>query len=67
MKTSLPGIRRFLPFLALVGAFFVPASVRAAEAGWVNLFDGKTLDGWEQHSGKAHLYRVEVIQKDTRF
>jgi hypothetical protein len=21
------------------------------EAGWIALFDGKTLDGWEQHSG----------------
>ena len=58
MTTSPRGVRRFLPLLALCGAFFIPASVRAAEAGWVNLFNGKTLDGWEQHSGKA-LYRVE--------
>jgi len=49
MKTALRRIRRFLPVLALVGAIFLPASVRAADAGWVNLFDGKTLDGWEQH------------------
>jgi hypothetical protein len=28
------------------------------EAGWIALFDGKTLDGWEQHSGQAK-YRVE--------
>ena len=30
----------------------------AADDGFVPLFDGKTLDGWEQHSGKAE-YRVE--------
>ncbi len=53
MKKSLDGIRRVLPLLALESSFLLPASVRAAEAGWVNLFDGKTLDGWEQHSGKA--------------
>src|SRR6476661_4621567 len=29
-----------------------------AEDGFVPLFDGKTLTGWEQHSGKAE-YRVE--------
>jgi hypothetical protein len=30
----------------------------AAEQGWVSLFDGKTLDGWEVKSGYA-TYRVE--------
>ena len=30
----------------------------SAQDNWVSLFDGKTLDGWEQHSGKAE-YRVE--------
>jgi hypothetical protein len=30
----------------------------ASDDGFVNLFDGKTLAGWEQHSGKAE-YRVE--------
>ena len=30
----------------------------AADDGFVKLFDGKTLDGWEQHSGEAK-YRVE--------
>lgn len=29
-----------------------------AEENWTSLFDGKTLTGWEQHSGKAE-YRVE--------
>lgn len=49
---------RLFSLCALVGALVSPAAVRAAEAGWVKLFDGKTLDGWEQRSGKA-LYRVE--------
>jgi hypothetical protein len=30
----------------------------AAEEGWVALFDGKSLEGWEQHNGTA-TYRVE--------
>ena len=30
---------------------FAATSVFAA--GWVELFDGKTLDGWERHGGKA--------------
>lgn len=29
-----------------------------AEENWTSLFDGKTLTGWEQHSGKAE-YRIE--------
>ena len=38
-----------------------PGSHRTAEKaddGWVNLFNGKDLDGWEQHGGKAK-YRAE--------
>jgi hypothetical protein len=41
---------------AFVVTFTLP--VRAADDGFVKLFDGKTLDGWEQHSGTAE-YRVE--------
>jgi len=40
----------FLSGLAFAGA--LPA------ADWVSLFDGKTLDGWEQKNGHA-TYRVE--------
>jgi hypothetical protein len=32
--------------------------VNAGEKGWVKLFDGKTLEGWEQRNGTAK-YRVE--------
>ncbi len=45
----------FLPALvAVVGLAF---TTHAAD-GWTDLFNGKNLDGWEQHSGKAE-YRVE--------
>lgn len=33
-------------------------SLHGADAGWVPLFDGKTLDGWVQRGGKAK-YRIE--------
>lgn len=43
---------------AFITSIACSALASAAEDGWVSLFDGKTLDGWEQHSGKAE-YRVE--------
>lgn len=40
-------------------AVLAPALLAPGEQGaFVPLFDGKTLEGWEQHSGKAE-YRVE--------
>jgi hypothetical protein len=40
-------------------ACLAAATTRAqSEDGWVSLFNGRDLDGWEQHSGKAE-YRVE--------
>lgn len=47
-----------LRLLAVSTALVLIARTFAAEDGFVPLFDGKTLDGWEQHSGKAE-YRVE--------
>jgi len=41
--------------LVLAAAYGVAA---AGDAPWKSLFDGKTLDGWEQHGGKA-VYKVE--------
>ena len=43
---------RLLPLLCLT---VLPL---CAADGWVNLFNGRDLDGWEQHSGTAK-YRVE--------
>lgn len=54
MKSSIPF--RFL--LAPACAISLLLAADAADDGFVNLFDGKTLDGWEQHSGQAK-YRVE--------
>ena len=34
------------------------AATSDTEGPWISLFDGKTLDGWEQHSGEAK-YAVE--------
>jgi hypothetical protein len=57
MNTSNRGLRRLLPSLALTSALAL-ASTAAAADGWVALFNGKNLDGWDQHSGTAK-YRVE--------
>ncbi len=44
---------------ALFASFFLSLSLNAAAQGeWTTLFDGKTLTGWEQHSGTAE-YRVQ--------
>jgi hypothetical protein len=43
----------------LLLGFFAGAGLEAADtAGWVPLFDGKTLDGWTQKNGTA-TYRAE--------
>src|SRR4051812_24008882 len=49
MKTALL-VSMLLPFAGL--------SAGADADGWVSLFNGKDLEGWEQHSGKAE-YRVD--------
>jgi len=46
-------MKRLLTLLAAT-AFVSPA---LADEAWTTLFDGKTLTGWEQHSGTAE-YRV---------
>ena len=56
-------MKRIISFcLPLSVALLITASLaRGAESneeGWVALFDGKTLEGWEQHNGTA-TYRVE--------
>ena len=45
-------------FLALLSLFLLALAASSADLGWKDLFNGKNLDGWEQHSGKAE-YRVE--------
>ena len=43
-------------------AFVVLATQAAtADDGWKDLFNGKNLDGWEQHSGKAKYFVADGI------
>jgi hypothetical protein len=51
-------ISRLLRVFTIAALTVVTASLRAADDRFVPIFDGKTLEGWEQHSGKAE-YRVE--------
>jgi hypothetical protein len=45
--------------MAWLALLILPAALPAADDdGWISLFDGKTLDGWEQRNGTA-VYRVE--------
>src|SRR5262245_59344937 len=37
---------------------FISANTFSQNGGWQNLFDGKTLNGWKQMTGKAE-YKVE--------
>lgn len=46
------------PHLILASLLFSITSISQAEDSFASLFDGKTLTGWEQHSGTAE-YRVE--------
>ncbi len=47
-----------LLFLFCTAGILLPDESSAAEKGWQNLFDGKTLNGWIQRNGKAQ-YTVE--------
>jgi hypothetical protein len=44
--------------LVVLAGFGFAIPLQAGEDGWVKLFDGKTLKGWEQKNGTAK-YRVE--------
>ena len=45
-------------FFSTMAPGLFAAESKSADSGWLPLFDGKTLDGWVQHGGKAQ-YRVE--------
>lgn len=44
---------RAWPVALLVAGFFLLLRSSAADDGWVNLFNGKNLDGWVQRGGQA--------------
>src|ERR1700748_704159 len=50
--------RIFAPALA---AIVLTASPVFAADGWIDLFNGKNLDGWEEHSGKAKYTVVDGV------
>jgi hypothetical protein len=53
------GLTSVLVILLVASAGVLLAAEGKGEEGkWQSLFDGKGLDGWEQHGGKA-VYRVE--------
>ncbi len=51
-------VLKFRPWGALLFAGILVASVSANAAEPVKLFDGKSLDGWQQNNGTA-TYRIE--------
>ena len=51
-------MKKFILIL-LAGSFFISLSSRAQSHGWVNLFDGKTLNGWKRLAGDAE-YKVKM-------
>ncbi len=51
-------MRQFLARFALA-LFFLATTLAAAEPGFVNLFNGKNLDGWTLVGGKGPGYVVE--------
>ena len=51
--------KHHLIFLVILTGSLVATRLKAqTSAGWTNLFDGKTLKGWKQATGKA-TYKVE--------
>jgi hypothetical protein len=50
-------MKKYLLLTALVAAGFLPSKAQT-NSGWTNLFDGKTLNGWKQMTGKA-IYKAE--------
>jgi hypothetical protein len=44
--------------IAVIGSLLASDSYAQTSAGWTSLFDGKTLKGWKQATGKA-TYVVE--------
>ena len=47
--------------LAVIALTTLAASSLLAQDGWVNLFNGKNLDGWAEHSGKAKYTVVDGV------
>jgi len=55
----------YLRAICLGICVLLAGTVASAEDGWVNLFDGKTLDGWTQRNGTATYEVVDGTIKGT--
>lgn len=53
-----PRYERLTIIVLIAGIFSYSSTNAQAAKGWINLFDGKTLKGWKQATGKAS-YAVE--------
>jgi hypothetical protein len=51
-------MKKYIPLILAACSFIIFASVNAQPNGWINLFDGKTLNGWKRLAGTAE-YKVE--------
>jgi len=51
-------MKKYLSIILLAFSFMIVASCSAQSNGWVNLFNGKTLNGWKRLAGNA-VYSVE--------
>jgi hypothetical protein len=52
-------MKKFLSFLSMF--ILIMSSVAVAQDGWVNLFNGKNLDGWKQLNGEAKYEVVDGV------
>ena len=56
MYFSMP---RFVFITATLLSLFSIADVRAEDAAWISLFDGKTMDGWEKVGKEDSVWEVK--------
>jgi Domain of Unknown Function (DUF1080) len=51
-------MKKYAPIILIAFSFIIATTCEAQSNGWVNLFDGKTLNGWKRLAGDAE-YKVE--------
>ncbi len=66
MKNNLKSIKVISLFAFLITVFLTSCQENKPNEPWVDLFDGKTLNGWTQKNGKAnYTVRDEIIVGST--
>jgi hypothetical protein len=51
-------VKYSLPLLAALGFALGAVDASADETGWISLFDGRSLDGWEKVGNEASVWEV---------